>query len=185
VIKLLSFLNKASTDEKVRATYLLCLNQGVNSIINMAKPHISTRLDEGFHDEIVQYAEDHDISKAEAMRTLLRNGLDHDSTEEIREGMDVIIEDGGHVLSDDIQQVGGRLAKVEGELSQVERELSQTQSRQSVLVILAVLLYAVAASNISTVIGLLGVVFVGLLLIYYAIVIDFAGIAQLATRGDE
>jgi|APHM01.1.fsa_nt_gi hypothetical protein len=151
----------------------------------MGKPQISARFDESLYEEIIQYADENDMSQAEAMRRLTQDGLEYEDNRAVREGMDMIIEDGGHVLSDDIQQVGERLAKVEGELSQVEGELSQTQSRQSTLVILAVILYAVAAANISTVIGVLGVVLVGLVLIYYAIVIDFAGIAQLATGGAE
>jgi|APHM01.1.fsa_nt_gi Ribbon-helix-helix protein, copG family. len=162
----------------------------------MAKPQISTRVDDELKQQIDEYAEENNTSKAEAMRILLRDGLEYDSTEEIREGMGKIIQDGGHVLADDMDQlevgqqelkgeVDSRLEDLEEKLTQVQAELEQTQSRQSTLVILAAILFIVASASVSTVVGLLGYVLLGVVLLYYVYVIDFAGIAQLVSGGDD
>jgi hypothetical protein len=73
----------------------------------MAKPQIATRVDDEFYEDFLEYAEEHDISKAEAMRNLLRDGLEHNNTQQLRktqeelrdemsEVRDEIIADGGY-----------------------------------------------------------------------------------------
>lgn len=125
----------------------------------MAKPHISTRIDEGFHDEIEEYAEEHDISRAEAMRRLLRNGLDYDNAEELRDAQeelredmdemcDVIIPDGGRAITDEVDML--------------RNELAQLRQYLGGAVVLSTLLYAALLIAVSELIPLLSVVLIPL-----------------------
>jgi hypothetical protein len=65
----------------------------------MAKPQVSARLDEGLHDDFEEFVENNDMTKAEAIRMLIRDGLEANEQnieEELRSIRDQIpMADGG------------------------------------------------------------------------------------------
>jgi len=171
-----------------KESYLLYVKQYENSSSSMAKPQIATRVDDAFYEKILDYADENDVSQAEAMRKLLRDGLEHDNTQELRESQqelrdemsevrDVIITDGGHRLTEKINQL-------EAGQQELERELAQTHQSESRLIVLAAILFVVATTSVSSVVSLAGLTVIGAVLMYYAYTTDFAGIVGVLDRGD-
>jgi len=154
----------------------------------MAKPQISTRVDNELKEQINEYAEENNTSKAETMRILLRDGLEHQDDEQMREDVrevrdemsevrDVIITDGGQPLTEKINQL-------EAGQQELERELAQTHQSESRLIVLAAILFVVATTSVSSVVSLAGLTVIGAVLMYYAYTTDFAGIVGVLDRGD-
>ena len=128
----------------------------------MAKPQIATRVDDAFYENILDYADENDVSQAESMRKLLRDGLEHDNTQELRESQqelrdemsevrDVIITDGGQPLTEE-------MTALKSELRDVKHKQEQTDQYLIVAVILAVLLYSVSIVALSSLLPLVSLV---------------------------
>ncbi len=145
-----------------KKSYLLHAKQRVNSSSNMAKPQIATRVDDAFYEKILDYADENDVSQAEAMRKLLRDGLEHQDDEQMREDVrelresqqelrGAIITDGGEPLTEEV-------TALKSELRDVKHKQEQTDQYLIAAVILAVLLYSVSIVALSSLLPLVSLV---------------------------
>ena len=128
----------------------------------MPKPQISARFDESFYDQITEYAEENDMSQAEAMRSLARQGIEHDNTQELRELQeelrDEISEVRGAIITDGGEPVTEEVTALKSELRDVKHKQEQTDQYLIVAVILAVLLYSVSIVALSSLLPLVSLV---------------------------
>lgn len=116
----------------------------------MAKPQLSARVDDGIHAEVVEYAEEEDISNAEAMRRIIHDGLEYrkrqelrDTQQEIKEEMDAVreIQEDMDEVRDVIITDGGQ--SITDEVDALRSELDNLQQYLTVSLILATVLYGV------------------------------------------
>jgi antitoxin component of RelBE/YafQ-DinJ toxin-antitoxin module len=84
---------------------LLAGIQDVSERKTMAKPRIQTRVDKSMKREVDTYADDSDMTQAEAVRFLVRRGLDHEQG---------VTADGGEVL-DRVDELKEQQRKAERE----------------------------------------------------------------------
>jgi Flp pilus assembly protein TadB len=128
----------------------------------MAKPQVGTRVEEELNEQINEYVEEKGITKAEAMRILLRDGLEHDNTQELRELQeelrDEISEVRGAIITDGGQPLTEEMTALKSELRDVKTKQEQTDQYLIVAVILAVLLYSVSIVALSSLLPLVSLV---------------------------
>jgi len=142
----------------------------------MAKPQISTRVDNELKEQINEYAEENNTSKAETMRILLRDGLEHQDDEQMREDVREVrkaITDGG--FPEEVSQI-------QTEMEGLQQEVDSLKLNQTALLLIAVAATLVASFTVSSLIGG-GVVLLFTALLFYFI---FTVPVSLSTlfRGD-
>jgi Flp pilus assembly protein TadB len=142
----------------------------------MAKPQISTRVDNELKKQINEYAEENNTSKAETMRILLRDGLEHQDSEQMREDVREVrkaIADGG--FPEEVSQI-------QTEMEGLQQEVDSLKLNQTALLLIAVAATLVASFTVSSLIGA-GVVLLFTALLFYFI---FTVPVSLSTlfRGD-
>ena len=119
-------------------------------------------MEEELNEQINEYVEEKGITKAEAMRILLRDGLEHDNTQELRELQeelrDEISEVRGAIITDGGEPVTEEVTALKSELRDVKHKQEQTDQYLIVAVILAVLLYSVSIVALSSLLPLVSLV---------------------------
>jgi len=81
----------------------------------MAKPQVSARLDEGLHDDFEEFVDKNGLTKAEALRMLVRDGLEANEQD----------------ISEELRNIRDRIPRTDGGKAASAREVERLQKQQN------------------------------------------------------